>query len=172
MSDKAHARIIMNKSIKFQAQANIRFKKPRGRAIMIEYWIIEKTWWKDMEKYARNISSPPVEQGIAFIIPVEMAAMCSTAKSNQIWNSLKPIHFYWLILFYIFMFQTETFFAENYGTAKIIYVLIASNMIILVNILNLKAVFGTYPNCFISRSISSHFAITFGHCLANWMKII
>lgn len=36
LSDKAQESTMINKSIKFQAQARIMFKNPNGRAIMIE----------------------------------------------------------------------------------------------------------------------------------------
>lgn len=36
-----------------------------------------------MEKYARKISNPPVEQGIAFMIPAKTATECSTVKPKQ-----------------------------------------------------------------------------------------
>lgn len=42
----------------------------------------------------------------------------------------------------------------------------------LVNNLYLKAEFEGYQNCLNSRSMSSHLAISFGHCLAKCIKII
>lgn len=52
----------------------------------------------------------------------------------------------------------------------IYHLLIASNMTILVNNLNFKAILEVYPSCLISRSINSHFVIILGHFLAKSIK--
>lgn len=63
--------------------------------------------------------------------------------------------------------MNTSFFADK---ISIFNVLIASDITMVDKILNLKAVFAMYPNCLISRSISSHFDITIGHFLAKWIK--